>query len=1096
MKRQVVLLLGSLGIILVVFIASLVVVGRGGKRPVLPQAPPVATTSRGPASRGVVAPQEGTDFRAVTRDKDGRLKRVLTAPYYENKGQGVYVLTKPKAVLYQSGGQEIQISADQGKVITDSLRSDQGAIRLTVKRGDLQGHVMVYFDRSTALNKPPVETRTSDPNVMVVSADNINFDNEKLLLYTNDRVRVSSPQMEISGRGLSIRWNEDPQELQMLRLEQGDGMVIRSVPGEGVELLALPGGEQLSTVTAQEETGAEPPPAEPVAVEKPVAKAPSRPRTAATKESGASRPVRRQARNVYKAIFNDRVSVEQGKRYVHGADTLALEFQWAGAREKNEEVAAAPPQAKVTPGELVAPAGPGGESPPPTKPSAKAPAAPATVQAKVSAPPATQPAGEPIHLTWTGPLEIVPAGFTENPSRKNVAVSGRGGVVTLFDGATSALCREFEFRRTVDPLGDRREGWLAGPADRPAVLTLNGGEEIVCQLMRFMLSSAGDTARLEGSGYIVRPSGAGGEGPLGGLAEAPQRPARERPPTSQPTEPNKAAQGGEFECISWADGVDVKLARDRAVRGGVYIRQAHFRGDVELSSSGRGDNLRCDDLNVEMGQRPATATAGRLRTFVKTVLAEGNVTVRSGQDQGKWQAYADRLVGDPMEGTAMLSGAPARLTSRNSALSGKEIYFRAFKDADGSFIRGAGLAHVAGEGTLDMQIDKDLSGNQLKAPRPATVTWTQEMRYLDYGRSAQGPREGQDGAPAMASFSGQVRLTSGDEEMTCNEMRATFRGPAATGGTVAEASPAPASGGATGLNLGTIDYGGALWKVFAYQDVVLKSHRRDRQGRVQGLVELRTGSLVYDAVDKIADSDKGWMLVQDLRPPLQKSQPINSESRMPAEDLESPSQTYFEWSQAMHLALQTRMVQLTGDVWMRHAGGDRIVEREALKAKWNIQDWPDPLPAGRLTDLQCDTLLAQFAAATPTARAKPKPSLEAAEPNATAPEDLQTGLNLLGPLDLFVATGSVLLKDDPWEVVGQKLTYERKEDLVTVLGSQDGKGPINARISRKEQDRVVTNESPWLRWYRKNATRTADRVETGPMTGSGVLLPSSRPQGR
>jgi hypothetical protein len=348
--------------------------------------------------------------------------------------------------------------------------------------------------------------------------------------------------------------------------------------------------------------------------------------------------------------------------------------------------------------------------------------------------------------------------------------------------------------------------------------------------------------------------------------------------------------------------------------------------------------------------------------------------------------------------------------------------------------------------------------------------------------------------------------------MTCHEMRATFRGAAApAGGTVAEAFSAPAApsapSGATGLNLGTIDYGGALWKVFAYQDVILKSQRRPSltsPGHVQGLVELRTGSLVYDAVAKVADSDKGWMLVQDLRPPPPKAQPTSAESRMPAEDLESPSQTYFEWSQAMHLALQTRIVQLTGDVWMRHAGGDRIVERDALKAKWNIQDWPDPLPAGRLTDLQCDTLLAQFAAATPAARAKskPKPSLEVvdanvvAEANAAAPEDLQTGLNLLGPLDMFVATGSVLLKDDPWEVVGQKLTYERKEDLVTVLGSEDGKGPMNARISRKEPDRVVTNESPWLRWYRKNATRTADRVETGSMTGSGVLLPSTKPKGR
>ncbi len=190
----------------------------------------------------------------------------------------------------------------------------------------------------------------------------------------------------------------------------------------------------------------------------------------------------------------------------------------------------------------------------------------------------------------------------------------------------------------------------------------------------------------------------------------------------------------------------------------------------------------------------------------------------------------------------------------------------------------------------------------------------------------------------------------------------------------------------------------------------------------------------------------------------------------------------------MHLGMETRLVQLTGDVWMRHAGGDQIVERDALKEKWHIQDWPDPLPAGRLTDLRCNSLLAQFAPPTPSG-AKPPP---AASQPSTAPEDeLRAGLNLIGPLDLFVAKGSVLLKDDPWDVVGEKLTYERKQDVITVLGSSDGRGQTNARISRTEQDRVVTNESPWMRWYRKNSTRKDDRVETGPMTGSGVILPSS-----
>jgi hypothetical protein len=346
------------------------------------------------------------------------------------------------------------------------------------------------------------------------------------------------------------------------------------------------------------------------------------------------------------------------------------------------------------------------------------------------------------------------------------------------------------------------------------------------------------------------------------------------------------------------------------------------------------------------------------------------------------------------------------------------------------------------------------------------------MRYVDYGRSGLGPQQGPDLAPATATFLGQVRLVSGDEEMTCGQMRATF----------AESTASPT--GADRLNLGAVSYGGPLWKVFASRSVVLVSHRRDDQRTVRGLAELRTDSMVYDALARTVDTQAGWMLVQDLRPPLPKpefaeTQPAAA-TPLPGGDLESPSQTYFEWFKTMHLAMEDRRVELAGNVSMRHASGGAIVERDILREKYGLEDWPESLPSGRLTDLQCDRLLARFAPPT------------SAEPNAP-PDGLRAGQNLVGPLDLFVATGAVHLVDDPWEVIGQKLTYARAQDLVTVLGAADGSNTANARILRKEADRVVANESPLIRWYRRNSTRPEDRIETGPMTGSGVILPAGPP---
>ena len=145
--------------------------------------------------------------------------------------------------------------------------------------------------------------------------------------------------------------------------------------------------------------------------------------------------------------------------------------------------------------------------------------------------------------------------------------------------------------------------------------------------------------------------------------------------------------------------------------------------------------------------------------------------------------------------------------------------------------------------------------------------------------------------------------------------------------------------------------------------------------------------------------------MQDLRPPRPQTQPSSPEDQahrpLPGGDLESPSQTYFEWYKTMHLNMEGRLVELSGEVKMRHASGDAIVERDALHEKYDLKDWPEPLPSGRLTDLQCDHLLARFAPPTPQA-----------EPNAPAPpptEGVQAGLNLIGPLDVFVATGAVKL---------------------------------------------------------------------------------------
>ena len=330
-----------------------------------------------------------------------------------------------------------------------------------------------------------------DPNVLKIAADNVHFDNDRLLLYTNDRIQVTSQQVEISGRGLSLRWNEDPQELQMLRLEHGDGLVVRNVPGqEEVELLALPTGGTTRR-SAVRGSGPDAPRPRPQTMPAAVAVAPPVPR------SGHPRRAAR-ARTSIPATFHSEVRVVQGTRYIRGADTLSMEFQWARAAGTR---AGRPHPASGLPPPLRKSRRPPARWPPA---AGRAPAARADLLER--------PADRGARHRSPGPgrWRSFPPGHTDTPSRKNVAVRGGVPPSACSTARRSALCREFEFRRMATPTGDRRLGRLVGTPTDPGPAEPGGGRGDPLSDDGFELSETGDTARLEGAGYIVRPASRGG----------------------------------------------------------------------------------------------------------------------------------------------------------------------------------------------------------------------------------------------------------------------------------------------------------------------------------------------------------------------------------------------------------------------------------------------------------------------------------------------------------------------------------------------------------------------------------------------------------
>jgi hypothetical protein len=172
---------------------------------------------------------------------------------------------------------------------------------------------------------------------------------------------------------------------------------------------------------------------------------------------------------------------------------------------------------------------------------------------------------------------------------------------------------------------------------------------------------------------------------------------------------------------------------------------------------------------------------------------------------------------------------------------------------------------------------------------------------------------------------------------------------------------------------------------------------------------------------------------------------------------------------------------------MRHYSGDKIVNRSAMERDLKLPDWPAKLPSGRASDLLCDNLVARFAApaAEPNAPAVAKAPAVA---SASQPQEgLETGLRLVGALDVFIATGSVLLMDGLYEVAGERLSYDRASDIVLVRGFMEGQAPALATVATR--DPPTTTESEWIKWYRRT-----NAWETGRISGAGTVVgsPSKR----
>jgi len=1027
LKRRLLFLFGSFAVLLLAFAIYRYVTGRSipadleGPEPQLTPAD-VAALQR-PEQR------TGRELYAENRDEQGRLRGIYRAARSQKQPDGSYLLTKPVIEIYQKDGRGTFIRAERGVVY-----AAQSARGLDVQRAELRGDVSIVFE----LPRQPDQPATEKPDVIRIYVDDIEYDQELLTLYTDGPVRVFSSMIDIVGEGVTVSWNEEPNELRVLRIERGQYMAVYGVPagmqiamaGTATGPAANGGAVKLADTQPSAGSVAATQPAGPATV--PASGPTLVPVDVEPIVLPTSRPVHSKPRNVYRARFEGSrrlINVDFGDSSIRGISQLALRFEWERSKMPRPERPAG--RTGSSAGPATAPAGrvspvSGATT---TMAAATASSSPSSAPASAPARQFAEPDRKTMIITWSGPLTIKPVGYTPRPSMDNYKVEGWGERVILSEPRGVAVCSRFDFDNAT------QTGHLIAARGMPVWMAFAEGAEVVCR--KVFLDRSVDWVDLEGPGKMIRRS------------EPSSLPLDEQARTAVDISADAA------DWISWqgsarvtigrrtvraADGAErtIQTVRDVLFRSGVRLARSEDQTSVECNQlrawmaqdrNGRpfpqkclaeGDvvarqgssEIRCDELLMQFAQADSAsgssgvASSGNI--IAKSLDAKGHVRLTdTSDDEQPVYATADHLTSDAIGRTATLLGSPAKITRGTSVLTGPRIDLNEKQQS----------VVVPAAGRLQFEMTRDLNSAQLSKPRPVTVTWKEHMTYSGLGNAAV--------------LKGGVRLLSGGDEMRCGVLRLYF---AETKQQVPSAR-ADGSQGGTGIGFEQLS-GRQINTMLAEDDVVLFSRRDDPQGKLLRRLKLTGDDVrIYPPQERLDVLGPGTLVVEDYRRPGQEGAPRSEDSALFGRRMQRPSQTALIWSDSMQLRQRELQAVLSGAVRLSHRAGRRVVLAERL----NVDNWWSSLTEGRQTDLRCEKMMVRFD-----------------PPNGPGGQAVRGGEGpRLGPLRLFSAIGDVNLKDGDRQInqiLGQRLIYDRARQIAVVHGYLQGQSPAPAVITYENRD--------------------------------------------
>jgi lipopolysaccharide export system protein LptA len=332
--------------------------------------------TQGP-DNGVIV-KSGSGAWSKQYDKDGNLYYQFKCDYYDPQPDGTVKVTHPLIEFFLSGGQVLEIEGANGSVRFGQA-ADKGVLNNPPSEppryGNLQ-HVTVKLFNS-------VDRQHADDPDMTMQMLNAQFDDDTYRLFTEEYqdesgavhhadevpVTVSARDYEFVGSGLVLYWNDLDKRLKSLEIAHGKYLTLSST-------------SRFLSGSAPESTPPPAPAAPQIDTGSVGAAAPAPAVVAVTPNPG---PVDA-SRQRYTATFFDNVRIEQAESRID-AKEMEVDFSTKGD------------------------SAPGPKSTPP-QPSSPAPSPPTSAP---SAAPATHPSAEPIRITWTGPMRMVPTDLTTAP---------------------------------------------------------------------------------------------------------------------------------------------------------------------------------------------------------------------------------------------------------------------------------------------------------------------------------------------------------------------------------------------------------------------------------------------------------------------------------------------------------------------------------------------------------------------------------------------------------------------------------------------------------------------------------------------------------